>query len=45
MLEDSRLDERLIFFTADLLEKADRKTDAKALLQRAFDKTLEPCSL
>lgn len=36
--EDERPDERLLFFTSDLLAKARRKADAQAHLWRAFEK-------
>lgn len=36
--EDGRTDERLLFFTVDLLTKAGRPTDALAHLWRAFEK-------
>jgi tetratricopeptide (TPR) repeat protein len=36
--EDDRLDERLLFFTVRLLNKARRKADAEAHLWRAFQK-------
>ena len=38
MFEDDRPDERLVFFAADLLSKAGRKSDAEAYLWRAFEK-------
>jgi hypothetical protein len=38
LFEDGRLDERLLFFAADLLSKAGRKADAEAHLWRAFEK-------
>lgn len=38
VFEDDRLDERLVFFAAELLSKAGRKGDAEALLWRAFEK-------
>jgi hypothetical protein len=38
MFEDGRPDERLLFFTVDLLAKAGRKNDAEAHLWRAFKK-------
>jgi hypothetical protein len=38
MFEDDRPDERLVLFTADLLLKSRRKSDAKALLQGIFEK-------
>lgn len=38
MFEDSRQDERLLFFATDLLLEAGRKGDAKAHLWRAFAK-------
>jgi tetratricopeptide (TPR) repeat protein len=38
VFEDDRPDERLVFFTAELLSKAGRKGEAEALLWRAFEK-------
>jgi tetratricopeptide (TPR) repeat protein len=38
MFEDDRPDERLLFFTVDLLAKVGRKDDAEAHLWRAFEK-------
>lgn len=38
MFEDDRPDERLVFFAADLLAAAGRKSDAEAQLRRAFEK-------
>ena len=38
VFEDGRPDERLVFFTVDLLAKAGRKKDAEAHLWRAFEK-------
>ncbi len=38
LFEDDRPDERLVYFTVDLLLKAGRKTDAEAHLWRAFEK-------
>jgi uncharacterized Zn finger protein len=38
MFEDGRQDERLVFFTADLLEKGNRLPDAEAHLWRVFEK-------
>lgn len=38
MFEDETLDERLLFFTVDLLAKVGRKDDAEAHLWRAFEK-------
>jgi len=38
MFEDEKPDERLILFTHKLLEKAGRKNDTQALLQRGFEK-------
>jgi uncharacterized Zn finger protein len=38
LFEDERPDERLVFFTVDLLTKAGRKGDAEAHLWRAFEK-------
>jgi uncharacterized Zn finger protein len=38
LFEDGRLDERLLFFTVELLSKAGRKADAGAHLWRAFEK-------
>jgi hypothetical protein len=38
MFEDERPDERLLFFTVDLLAKVGRKNDAEAHLWRAFEK-------
>lgn len=38
LFEDDRIDERLVFFAADLLVEAARKHDAEALLWRAFEK-------
>lgn len=38
VFEDSRPDERLVFFAVDLLSQFDRKSDAQAHLQRAFEK-------
>jgi tetratricopeptide (TPR) repeat protein len=37
IFEDGRPDERLVFFAVELLLKADRKGDAEAHLQRAFE--------
>lgn len=39
MFEDESPDERLVVFTCDLLGKAGRKDDMRALLRRAFEKT------
>jgi tetratricopeptide (TPR) repeat protein len=38
LFEDGRQDERLVCFTAGLLSKANRRGEAEALLQRAFEK-------
>lgn len=38
LFEDERSDERLVFFVAELLEKAGRNADAAARLWRAFEK-------
>ena len=38
VFEDGRVDERLVFFTVDLLSKAGRKRDAEAHLWRALEK-------
>ncbi|QIG52698.1 acyltransferase [Nordella sp. HKS 07] len=38
IFEDEEPDERLVIFTRKLLEKAGRKDDMQALLQRAFEK-------
>ena len=38
LFEDDRPDERLVFFTVDLLSKTGRKADAEAHLWRAFEK-------
>jgi tetratricopeptide (TPR) repeat protein len=38
LFEDQRVDERLVLFTAGLLAKAGRKSDAEAHLWRAFEK-------
>lgn len=38
IFEDGRPDERLLFFTVDLLVKTGRKSDAEAHLWRAFEK-------
>ncbi|WFU14103.1 DUF6880 family protein [Bradyrhizobium sp. CB3481] len=38
VFEDGQPDERLVSFTVEMLLKAGRKTDAEALLWRAFDK-------
>ena len=38
VFEDGRPDERLLFFTVDLLVKSGRKTDAEAQLWRSFEK-------
>jgi uncharacterized Zn finger protein len=39
LFEDSRVDERLLFLTLDLLSKAGRKSDAEAHLWRAFEQS------
>jgi hypothetical protein len=38
VFEDGRSDSRLVFLVADLLVKADRKSEAEVLLWRAFEK-------
>jgi uncharacterized Zn finger protein len=38
VLEDGRLDERLVFFAVDMLSRAGRKKDAEAHLWRALEK-------